>query len=346
MEFLDLGGWSLWAVAGAFAAAAAVVAGAGTWLVRAADRLADLTGIGEALVGAVLLGAVTSLAGVVTSLAAAAQGHPTLAVSNAVGGIAVQTLFLAVADFFHRKANLEHAAASLPNMVSSALLLTLLVLLLVGAVSPEVTLGGVHPVSSLVILGYVGGVMVARRSSDRPMWKPTQTVHTVEDEPDEESHRHSLARVTAVLVASGVAVAAAGWLISVTGAEIAERTPLSESFVGSLFTAVATSLPELVVSIQAVRRGALTLAVGNIVGGNSFEVLVVAVADFVYLDGSILHATGGGQAFLIGLTALLMGVLLLGLLHRQQHGPGRIGWESAAILALFAAGYAVLYLMG
>lgn len=346
MDFLDVGGWGLWGVIGAFVAAAAVIAWSGTRLVRAADLLADLTGIGEALVGAVLLGAMTSLAGVVTTLSAAAQEHPTLAVGNAIGGIAVQTLFLAVADFFHRKVNLEHAAASLPNMVNSALLTTLLVLLLLVTVTPEVTIFGFHPGSPLVIAGYGAGLWVARRASRQPMWKPITTGETVEDVPEKDLGDHSIRKVSLRLAGTGLVVGAAGWVISVTGAELAARTPMSESFVGSLFTAVATSLPELVVSIQAVRHGAPTLAVGNIVGGNSFEVLVVAAADFVYRDGSILHAASRSQAFVIALTALLMGVLQLGLLDRQRRGPGTIGWESAAILLLFGGGYVVLYLMG
>lgn len=346
MDLLDVSGWPLWAIVASFAAAAGVIAWAGTILTRAADVFADLTGIGEAMVGAVLLGAVTSLAGVVTSLVAAADGYPTLSVSNAIGGIAIQTVFLAVADVTYRKANLEHAAASLPNLMNSALLLGLLVLLLLVIVSPEVTVWGVSPGSPLVLLAYVCGVTLAHRASEKPLWRPVNTLETVADEPEVESEGHSLPEVAVKLVVSGAFVAAAGYLVAETGAELAERTPMSESFVGSLFTAFATSLPELVVSVQAVRRGALTLAVGNIVGGNSFEVLVVAVADFVYRDGSILHAATQSQAFIVGLTALLMAVLQIGLLYRQRHGVGGIGWESALIIALFLGGYGVLYTLG
>lgn len=346
MDLLGVSDWPLWAIVASFLAAAGVIAWAGTVLTRAADVFADLTGIGEALVGAVLLGAVTSLAGVVTSLVAAADGYPTLAVSNAIGGIAVQTLFLAVADLAYRKANLEHAAASLANLMNSALLLGLLVLLLLVIVSPAVTVWGVNPGSPLVLVAYVCGVVLAHRASEEPLWRPVNTRETVKDEPEEESEQHGLGEVMVKLLVSGVFVAAAGYLVSQTGAELTERTPLSESFVGSLFTAVATSLPELVVSVQAVRRGALTLAVGNIVGGNSFEVLVVAAADFVYRDGSILHAATHSQAFIVGLTALLMAVLQIGLLHRQRHGVAGIGWESTLIIVLFVAGYAVLYTLG
>ena len=84
-----------WAIA-AFVGLAAVIAVAGTFLTRIADRLADVTGLGEALVGGILLGGVTSLSGITTSVTAAAEGHPELAFSNAIGGIAAQTVFLAV----------------------------------------------------------------------------------------------------------------------------------------------------------------------------------------------------------------------------------------------------------
>lgn len=71
--------------------------------------------------------------------------------------------------------------------------------------------------------------------------------------------------------------------------------------------------------------------------------LVVAAADFVYLDGSLLHSASQDQAFVIALTALLMAVLLIGLLHRQRQGPAGIGWESSLIVVLFLAGYGILY---
>jgi cation:H+ antiporter len=76
--------------------------------------------------GGVLLGATTSLSGTVTSVATAAQGHSEFAVSNAVGGIAAQTAFLAIADILYRRANLEHAAASLTNLTQSGTLILLL----------------------------------------------------------------------------------------------------------------------------------------------------------------------------------------------------------------------------
>ncbi|MCH7228268.1 hypothetical protein [Haloferula sp. A504] len=102
-----------------FAAGALVILIAGSRLAGVADQLADRTGLGEAAAGTILLGAVTSLPGLIASSTAAWNGLPEMAVSNAVGGIAAQTVFLVVADFFHKPANLEHSAASVTNLFSS-----------------------------------------------------------------------------------------------------------------------------------------------------------------------------------------------------------------------------------
>ena len=104
--------WSLGQSILAFAAAALVIAVCGVLLTARAERLARVTGLGELLTGAVLIGAVTSLSGLVTSITAAHAGHASLAVSNSLGGIAAQTAFLAVADMAYRRANLGKSTAS------------------------------------------------------------------------------------------------------------------------------------------------------------------------------------------------------------------------------------------
>ena len=91
--------WPLsWLIAGVIVLTL-VIGSVGTRITRMADRLADQTGLGEALFGGIFLGATTSLSGLVTSTTAAMNGLPDLAVSNAIGGIAAQTVFLVAADF-------------------------------------------------------------------------------------------------------------------------------------------------------------------------------------------------------------------------------------------------------
>jgi len=119
---------------------------------------------------------------------------------------------------------------------------------------------------------------------------------------------------------------------------------VSETVAGAVLSGVATSLPERVTTVAAVRRGALTLAVSDIVGGNFFDVLFVFAADIVYLRGSLYHAIGVGtrEAFLTVLAIMLNVVLLLGLLYRQRSGPANIGFESVLMLVLYVGGLLVL----
>jgi cation:H+ antiporter len=339
---LDPSLWSLpWAIT-AFLVAAVVIAFAGTFLAGLADRLADLTGMGEAVTGALLLGAGTSLPGILTSTVAAGSGYPQLAVSNAVGGLAAQTVFLVVADLFHRKANLEHAAASVPNILNGTLLIALLGLILTAAALPSFTVWAVHPVSPLLFAAYWFGLRLSRHAHEKPAWTPEQTPETEEDDGgDAEKHEGHTVRGTALKFVGLLAIIfVAGWVVARSGQTLASSTGMNESFVGAGLTAVATSLPELVTSIAAVRRGALTLAVGNIIGGNAFDTLFCGAADVAYRDGSIYHAVAGGlgrpEQLLIAVTVLMTAVLVAGMVRRQKQGPGGIGFESVLILLLYA----------
>src|SRR5690606_12612686 len=100
--------------------------------------------------------------------------------------------------------------------------------------------------------------------------------------------------------------------------------------------------PELVTSVAAVRRGALTLAVAGIIGGNTFDITVVSFADVAYRQGSIYHAITEQQIFFLALTLVLNGLLLLGLVRRERSGFAGIGFESALMLVLYIAAFVLI----
>jgi len=328
-----------------FLAATLVIAVAGTKLTRTADQMADLTGWGEALFGAIFLGGTTSLPGIVTSVVAAYNGHPQLAISNAIGGIAAQTLFLSIADISYRKTNLEHAAASFANLMQGLLLIGLLSFVLIGVSGPELTVWNVHPLSIAMIILYLAASRLISKAKDRPMWSPRITLATVQDIPDRKNIENlSLRRVTFKFIILAFVVGGAGYVVAKSGIAIANQTGLSETMIGVLFTAISTSLPELIVSLAAVRQKALTLSVGNIIGGNTFDVLFVAFADIAYNKGSILHAIASDQIYVVALTMMMTSILILGLLHREREGIGKIGWESLMIILVYLAGNAYLFL--
>lgn len=322
--------------------AATVLAGAAVVIAsiratRLADIIADRTRMGEALIGGLILGGATSIAGVIVSVDAARAGDASYAFSNAVGGIAAQTLFLAIADLLHRRANLEHAAAEPANLFQTVMLIILLSLPLAAIAGPELAYLGVHPVSILLFLAYLGGVRLSAMVRDRPMWRAVETDETRKDAPEDPAELHRSALKPALAFAGLVAVMGlGGWVIGQSGQALIARYGLASSLVGALGTAVITSLPELVTTLVAVRRGALQLAVGGIIGGNTFDTLFLVGADIAYRDGSIYHALGEGDLYWLATGLLMSGVLLAGLIVRQRHGPGRIGIESVLLMAIYA----------
>lgn len=329
-----------------FAGAAAVIALLGTRMARLADVIADRTGLGEALVGAVLLGAGTSIPGIVTSVWSASQGYPSLSVSNAVGGIAAQTAFLAIADIFYRKVNLEHAAASPVNLTQAAILILMMAVPLVAATTPAFSLFAVHPATPILVAIYLVGLRSAHRQKLMPMWRPRKTVDTQEDRPDDDDRHGPNWLLYAQFAGLVVVVGLCGYIVANSGVALADRYGLSQSIVGSLMTALVTSLPELVTTIAAVRAGAPQLAIGGIIGGNMFDALFVAASDVAYRDGSIYHVIGTRELFWYALVIVMTTVLLTGMLQREKRGPGGIGWESTLLLLLYGAGATMQILLG
>jgi cation:H+ antiporter len=321
-----------------FIGAAAVITVCGIRLSDYADRLADKTGWGEALMGGLFLAGVTSIPDFAATLSAAADDYAELAMGNILGSMAVNLAFLAVGDITYRRANLEHAAASSGNLILAGLLVVLLTVPLLAMVAPAFAVLGVHPASPLLLVTYLFGYHLVRQDFDAPMWQPLRTSKTVIDEPDaRRSSNQSLLGLWCMFFLMALLTGVAGWLLMNSAEVLVESTPLSQTLVGTLFTAVFTSLPELVTTLAAIRCGALTLAVGNILGTNCFNVLVIAAADVAYREGSIYHAVTAQQLVWTVIAILLTGILLLGLLRRERYGIARMGFESFLVLVVYLA---------
>ncbi len=224
---------------------------AATRLAAVADEFAGRPGLGEAFVGVVLLVACTSLSGMKASAVAAFQGLAEMAVSNAFGRIAARTAFLIVVDFFYRRANLEHAAASLENVIYGVMLIGLLAIPLLASASPDVTMGPLHPARLLLFAGYLAGLHLARQTRDTPMWRPEENVETRIDDPEPEKSSRSLSRlsISFALLAS----------LTLVGGFYHCKKRRGPGRVHRIVTeqrrrALCRPIPELVTTIAAVRR--------------------------------------------------------------------------------------------
>lgn len=310
-------------------AGAAVVA-AGVLLTSAADAIAERSGIGRAWVGAVLLATATSLPELATDVAAVRMGAPDLAVGDLFGSSMANMLILALLDLLGpqrpllRAVAFEHVLAASFGITSNALAAALLL------AAPAVTLLGVSPGSLLLALLYVLGARAIHRATRR-------------SDPAEPAAPGSLAAPIARFAAAAAVILVAAPLFARSAEAIAVATGLGSTFVGTTLVGIATSLPELVACLAALRLGAPDLAVGNLFGSNAFNMAIFLALDLAQPGASIFASVSSAHA-LSGLFAVTMMALgIAAIAYRAERRFRMLEPDAWAMVLLYAGGLSVLY---
>jgi cation:H+ antiporter len=155
----------------------------------------------------------------------------------------------------------------------------------------------------------------------------------------------SLRTAVAHYAAAAVFVVGAALWLPRLGADLARETGLSQAFVGSLFIAVTTSLPEIVVSLSAVRIGATDLGVGNVLGSNLFNLMILGLDDVFYTRGPLLADANPSHGVAILAVVVMNSLFLAGLTYRVMTKRFVVSWDTGAIVAVYATGVALAYLL-
>lgn len=333
---LPIGHWLL-----VFAAAAVVLVRAALSLARSGDEIADRTGLGRVFVGTLLLAGATSLPEVATDVSAVLADAPDLAVGDLLGSSMANMAILALIDLAHRGRVWPSVELAHARVAAMAIALTALVAMAI-ATPPGLRIGWVGLDTVAVAGVYVAAVtwfvrvpMVARVGGGVPTL-PT-AVATADDAdrpPGRASVRSSIARFS--LAAAFVFVSAP--VLAVAAREIASEAGISETAVGTGMLAIATSLPELVVSLAAVRIGAHDLAVGNLFGSNAANMAILVILDAAYLDGPLLAAVSPEQVVAAAAAILLMALATAAIVTGTETRIGRLEPDAVLVLLVYIGG--------
>ena len=152
----------------------------------------------------------------------------------------------------------------------------------------------------------------------------------------------STARVAMLFGLASAVTLAAGVALEESGNEIANRLNVNGVIFGATVLAFATALPEISSGIAAVRLGDHALAMGDILGGNAFQVCLFLVADIV-AGTPVLPSAGNQNAWLGALGIGLTAIYGFGVIIRPERCRFRLGPDSLLALALFALGIAGLF---
>jgi cation:H+ antiporter len=340
---------------GVFAAAAIATWIAGTALSKTTDALDARLGLGEELGGLLLLSVAGSLPELAITVSAAAGGHLGLAAGNLIGGIAIQTMVLVICDFVvGRERPLTFLVGAL-SPVLEGLLVTLVVSgVLMGALlRPSTAIGGVvSPASIGIVVVWTLGVYVINRVRKSPRWKISMEGahpgrrHRREDHP-KQPHPftgRSTLQVAGVFAGSCTVVLTAGVGLEMTGNILADRAGVNGVIFGATVLALATALPEISSGVAAVRLGDNALALGDIFGGNAFQLCLFLLADLV-AGSPVLPTSGALNAWLASLGVALTAIYAMGVIIRPLRCHARLGPDSILALVVFAVGIAGLFVI-
>lgn len=331
-----------------FLLCAALIGVAGYVLCQSADRIAQATGLSSGWVGLALLATVTSLPELASGISAVTvMDAPNLAVGNALGACVFNLVFLVAIDALQRRQPI-YRHASPAHLLSAAFGVVMLGFVAMSLLLPDTTPAMLH-------LGLYSPVLLALYLlALRSVFAHEQSLRSVQPAATAPASDEAMAQATPGLtrqwtrfgLAALVVLAAGSWLPSIAD-HLAQMMGWSRSFVGTLFMAFVTTLPEIAVTLSALRLRALDLAIGNLLGSNLFNVMILAIDDLFYTRGPLLANASpvhGGTAIA---AVVMSGLVMIGLVMRPQGRELRVlSWVSAGLLAIYLFNATLVFLYG
>jgi cation:H+ antiporter len=338
-----------------FAVAAGAIWLSGVRLAGATDALDQRLGIGSAFGGLIVLAVATNLPEIAITVSAALQHDLGLAVGNLVGGVAIQTVVLALLDIGAGPGRpLSFLSASLLLVVEATSVIVVLAVVLMGTRLPLGTnVAGISPASVAIVALWVAGLLVVRRAERGISWqvRPPDAEHgrTPADKRSAQPETHpyagrSTALIAGVFAAMALVTLVAGVLIERSGERLAGDIGLQGAIFGATFLAAATALPEVSTGLASVRIGDNHLAVSDVFGGNAFLPVLFLVAD-VLAGSPALPSAARTDQWMAGLGIVLTAVYVVGFVLRPARTRLRMGADSLAVIALYVVGVAGLFLV-
>ena len=297
-----------------FIACAAVIIYSGTKLSYYGEKISDLTGMGKAWVGLILMASVTSLPELITGISSVAiVKAPDLAAGDIFGSCVFNLLILSVLDARNQKPLFSLVKSS--HIVAA--IFGIILLMVAGiAIHLSAEIPSILWMSSFTFLLFAIYIVA--------VWGIFKYEHAalIESPPSTVPHSGSrsaeLRKAIGAYAMNALIVIGAAVFLPYFGQHIAAYTGLGNTFFGTLFIAAATSLPELVVSLAALRMGALDMAVGNLLGSNVFNMFILGIDDVFYREGSLFKSISSSHLLSVFVTIIMTAVVGLGLLFKPK----------------------------
>ncbi len=344
---LDTWDQSLWSIFAVFFVSAIGVWFSATKLTLYVDTIAHRTSIGEAFAGLLFLGFSTSLPEIVTTVTAAADGNAQLAGSNLLGGVSLQFVVLALVEAVakRREALTSVAPKAILMLQGVVMIFMLAVVIMAISLGETFTIGNVGAWTLSLVVIYIVTLRIVYLYETAPAWVPNnQNKESVVENIQREDQLEHLSNINLYLriFAAAIVILGTGYFVTRASEAMVEVTGLGSHVIGATLLALTTSLPEVTTSWSAIRLGAYTMAISNILGTNAIEVALFFPADLAYKKGAILTDLHSSSIFLASLGIIITALYLWGLLERKNRTILGMGWDSFAVFIVYVAGVIIL----
>jgi cation:H+ antiporter len=326
-----------------FIVSAGVIVLAGIFVTKASDSIAEHTGLGRLLAGSIFLAGATSLPEILIDISAVRKGMADLAVGDLMGSSLANLLILAVADLMHRSSRKIFSRSSAGHALSGAMSISMAAIaaaaILLGQKFPGLEVGpiGIGPLA--IAASYVLGLRLIYYDQRLFATEGVQAKSTPGERPKE------LAKAFSVFALCALAILITAPFLADAAGEIAGITGLGKTFIGTTLVALCTSLPELVSTIASVRMRAFDLAIGNVFGSNSFNMLILAPLDLVH-KGPILASVSQSHILTALATILATSVAIMGQLYQAEKRKKFIEPDAFTIIGIVMSALILLYFVG
>ncbi len=348
---------SVGALIAVFLVAAGATWVAGVTLSDATDIIDGRFDLGEALGGMILLGLAGTLPELAVTASAALSGNLGLATGNLLGGIAMQTLVLVLIDGVSRSETPLTSLSKVLEPIFEALLVVLVVTMaLLGPFLPASTdIGPMSPMSILIVITWVLGMIGLKRVQGEEHWAAVNT--TIAQKmvapapgpmPSVRPNRFASATTKVTIAMFGAAAAVtlgAGVALEQSGNALADHWGINGVIFGATILAAVTALPEISTGIRAVRLGEVGLAMGDIFGGNAFQITLFLMADLM-AGKPVLRSVSSNSSWLGGMGVLVTAIFAMGLLYRPKKKVFGLGPDSLFVLVAYGLGILGLFAIG
>ncbi|HBO83909.1 MAG: hypothetical protein A2073_02610 [Deltaproteobacteria bacterium GWC2_42_11] len=326
-----------------FIICSAVIVFCGTKLARYGDVIAEKTGMGRAWIGLVLMASVTSLPELITGISSVTIANtPDIALGDIMGSCVFNLSIIALMDMLNGPKPIFSKAGH-SHILSAGFGIILISIASISILAnqnvPAIRHIGIY--TPVIILVYGIGIrsvfLFEKKRINEFVGETAQTIQYAHITTKEAVVKYSINALFIII--------AAAWLPFI-GDRLAETTGLGRTFIGTVFIAITTSLPEVVVSISALKIGATDMAIANLFGSNMFNILILAIDDIFYTKGSLLADVSANHAVTGFMAVLMTGIAVVGLIYRLERKMFlRLGWDAVALLLAFAGNIYLLYLL-